>query len=125
LATHPIIGLTRESGIRRLVDHWSSSLGIELRYSFTVQSINTVLSMVNSNLGIAILPSYAMALKGDKNIQILELTDPVIERDISLIKRRGRSLSPAAIKFSQVVRKWVRNQFPNVSAQDDLDQGST
>ena len=125
LATQPIIGLTRESGIRRLVDHWSSSLGIELRYSFSVQSINTALSMVNSNLGIAILPSYAMALKGERNIQTLELTHPVVEREISLIKRRGRSSSPAAVKFSQVVRKWVRNQFPSASAEDNLDQGET
>lgn len=108
----PLVGLTVESGIRRLVDQSFAAMALEPSYAFTVQSINTALSFVDADLGVAILPSYAMTLRGDKNIVAIELGSPTVSRDISLIKRRGRSMTPAAKRFSEIIRKWTRIKFP-------------
>jgi DNA-binding transcriptional LysR family regulator len=64
LATQPKVGLTLESGIRRLVDTIFASNGIDIDYAFTVRSIATALAFVEAGLGVAVLPSYALALKG-------------------------------------------------------------
>lgn len=124
LSGQPKIGLTMESGIRRLVDTIFSRHGIEIEYVFSVRSIATVLAFVEAGLGVAVLPTYALSLKGDRRIKAIPLDGPSVERDICLIKRRGRSLSPAATQFSSTLRKWTRAAFPgnDVLSQDDSQQ---
>jgi DNA-binding transcriptional LysR family regulator len=125
LTVRPKIGLTHESGIRRLVDTIFVSNGIEIDYAFTVRSMSTVLSLVASGLGVAVLPSYALALKGERPIKAMPLGDPSVTRDICLIKRRGRSLTPAAKRFSATVRKWTRIAFPDsAESMRDEDKGT-
>lgn len=129
LAALPKIGLSLESGIRRLVDTIFARNGIDIDYVFTVRSIATVLAFVESGLGVAVLPSYALALKGERRIQALPLNNPSVDRDICLIKRRGRSLTPAAKRFSTTVRKWTRIAFPDNTTSlrhegpDEIDFG--
>lgn len=107
------IGLSTESGIRALVDRALADAGIPGAYDFTVHSINTVLSFVESGLGIAVLPSYAMALRGARRIVAIELVNPVVSREISIVKKQGRSLAPAALKFIEILRKSFRLHFPS------------
>jgi DNA-binding transcriptional LysR family regulator len=113
LAAQPKIGLTLESGIRRLVDTIFASNAIDIDYAFTVRSMATALAFVESGLGVAVLPSYALALKGKRRIVAMPLNSPSVTRDICLIKRRGRALTPAARQFSTTVRKWTRIALPD------------
>jgi DNA-binding transcriptional LysR family regulator len=129
LAAQPKIGLTLESGIRRLVDTIFTSQGIGLDYAFAVRSIATVLAFVEAGLGVAVLPSYALVLGGARKIKAMPLIGPSVERDICLIKRRGRSLTPAAARFSSTVRKWTKLAFrdstgslPGEQPDPDFDQ---
>lgn len=123
LAKHPKIGLTLESGIRRLVDTIFTNQGVDLDYAFAVRSIATVLAFVEAGLGIAVLPSYALAIAGARKVKAVPIIGPSIDRDICLIKRRGRSLSPAAARFSSTIKKWTRVAFPDraVSSEDRKD----
>lgn len=113
LAGQPKIGLTPESGIRRLIDTIFINNGVDINYAFTVRSIATALAFVDSGLGVAVLPSYALALKGERPIKAMLISGPSVTRDICLIKRRGRSLTPAATRFSAIVKKWTRVAFPD------------
>jgi hypothetical protein len=55
----------------------------------------------------------------------MPLGDPSVTRDICLIKRRGRSLTPAAKRFSATVRKWTRIAFPDsAESMRDEDKGT-
>lgn len=108
----PLIGLSNESGLRRLVDSSFEQAGVSPAYKFTLSSIDTTLSFVEADLGVAVLPSYVLALRDNRSIVAVELISPTVTREISIITRRGRSITPAAQKLISIIRKWIRLSFP-------------
>ena len=58
--------------------------------------MTTLLGLVEAGLGVAAVPSLAMPGKDHPTLVSVPLVDPVVTRQMGLIKRRGRSLSPAA-----------------------------
>jgi DNA-binding transcriptional LysR family regulator len=55
-----------------------------------------MLGLVEAGLGVAAVPSLAMPARDHPLLVSVPLTDPVVTRRVGLIRRRGRSLSPAA-----------------------------
>lgn len=55
----------------------------------------TLLAMVEAGVGVAPLPSLAWPAGDHPVLTFRKLVDPVIERDLYLIRRTGRDLSPA------------------------------
>ena len=55
-----------------------------------------LLGLVEAGLGVAAVPSLAMPGKDHPTLVSIPLVDPVVTRQMGLIKRRGKSLSPAA-----------------------------
>lgn len=57
--------------------------------------------MVAEGLGIAILPENSRQLTTNVDVRIVELVDPVISRNISILQYRQPMLSPAAAKMKE------------------------
>lgn len=112
LAGQPIIALTRDSAIRRLMEIGFESAELQLAPAYEVHQIATVLGMVKAGLGIGVLPTYARSGMMAEEIVARPLTDPDIGRDIVLIHASGRSVSPAVSAFIPVLRKAVRRLTP-------------
>ncbi|WP_118135564.1 LysR family transcriptional regulator [Oceanicella sp. SM1341] len=108
----PVITLTRESGIRLLVEIGFESARVALRPAFEVSQITTALSLVEARLGVAVLPTYALAALRDGMVVSRPMTGPAIDRDVTLIHPTGRSPSPAVAAFAGVLRRTVQRQFP-------------
>ena len=58
--------------------------------------MTTMLGLVEAGLGVAAVPSMAMPASDHPLLVSVPLVDPVVTRKVGLIRRRGRSLSPAA-----------------------------
>jgi DNA-binding transcriptional LysR family regulator len=58
--------------------------------------VTTTLGLVEAGLGVAAVPSMAMPGPGHPLLVSVPLVDPIVTRKVGLIRRRGRSLSPAA-----------------------------
>ena len=58
--------------------------------------MTTLLGLVEAGLGVAAVPSLAMPGKDHPTLVSIPLVEPIVTRQMGLIKRRGRSLSPAA-----------------------------
>ena len=58
--------------------------------------VTTALGLVEAGLGVAAVPSMAMPGKDHPILVSIPLVDPVVHRKVGLIRRRGRTLSPAA-----------------------------
>lgn len=95
-----LVTLTRDSGIRLLVEVGFEAARIKLVPAYEVAQITTALAMVEEDLGIAVLPTYAWAGARALNISAAPL-EPAIARDISLITRAGRSIAPAVATFTR------------------------
>ena len=55
--------------------------------------------LVEAGLGVAAVPSMAMPADDHPLLVSVPLVEPVITRRIGLIRRKGRSLSPAALQI--------------------------
>ncbi len=112
----PLITLTRDSGIRLLVELGYESAKISLNPAYEVSHVTTALSMVEAGLGIAILPAYASVAARKSAIAMVPLVKPVITREIVLITPAGRSISPALSSFARFLSKHTVASFPAKAA---------
>ena len=110
----PLITLTRESGIRLLVEVGFEAAQIRLVPAYEVGQITTALAMVEAGLGIAVLPTYAWAGAKAMNLSATALT-PGIARDIAMITRTGRSLAPALSAFARLLAKYTNVSVPGAA----------
>lgn len=112
LAEEELVTLTRDSGIRLLVEVGYESAEITLRPAYEVAQITTALALVEAGLGIAVLPTYARAV-APASIVAKPLVEPAITRDIVMIRPSGRSVSPALSAFEALLRRFVRQLVPS------------
>ncbi|MGO4671747.1 LysR family transcriptional regulator [Bosea sp. 2YAB26] len=108
LAGQPLITLTRDSGIRLLVEVGYETAEVPLRPLYAVSQITTALALVEAGLGIAVLPTYALAMTPHRPIAARPLVEPTIARDVVMIRPSGRSPSPAVLAFESILRGSIR-----------------
>ena len=96
----PMVSLPFESRTRRIIDGAASTAGHTLQHVATVTQFATMMSFVRAGVGIAIVPSGAIAGLLGKDLAVLTLTKPRLSRDVGLIWLRERELTPAAQGFA-------------------------
>ena len=96
LRQHDYISVGRASGNRVLLDQALAGIKERPQAIYEAQHVTTTLGLVEAGLGVAAIPSMAMPGPEHPLLVSVPLVDPVITRKVGLIKRRGRSLSPAA-----------------------------
>lgn len=104
LAGHPVITVRPGYGIRPLIDSTAARAGVRLDVVNEVSFLSTALWMSACGLGASIMPSAYATLSADPLRVVRPLSAPRVSRDIMLVTRRGRSLSPAAQGFVEVMR---------------------
>ena len=104
LAHQPTIAMRRETRIRMQIDQTLGQQGKRLVPTYEVTLINTALAMTAQGLGLAILPDTMLPSDQFPMLMAKPLTRPVITRQVSLLQRSGRTLSPAAAAFVAIAR---------------------
>ncbi|MES2977367.1 MAG: LysR substrate-binding domain-containing protein [Pseudomonadota bacterium] len=99
LKDKPMIGLVQASGFPALTDPLLLREAGKLNLRFEVGHLGTAVGMVEAGLGATVVPAYVGALMRSTRARFIELKDPVVERDVELVWRAGRSLSPGTAAF--------------------------
>jgi len=81
--------------------------GFEPRMACESGELETVRALVAAGLGVALLPELA-ARRARPECALLRVRRPKIERQLSLIAKRGHTASPAAVAFEELLRKACR-----------------
>lgn len=110
LAGAPLIGFARDNALGVVIEQSLAASGARLRPLYEVASIATATALVAQGLGVAILPSYARQLQMGERIRYRPLVDPVVKRDLCLLRLRDRSMPPAAQRFIEVVLAGLRER---------------
>ena len=92
------------SGSRPLIDAALARFGIDANIVQEIGHPATLFPMVESGIGISILPALALPLPQGNHLRVKRLT-PVVERQLMLAQRKNRSLSTAAQALWEVVRE--------------------
>jgi DNA-binding transcriptional LysR family regulator len=103
LANHSVITVRPGYGIRPMIDATASRAGVVLDIVNEVSFLSTALWMTASGLGGSIMPSAFARYSAYPELVIKTLEGPRVSRDISIVTKRGRSLSAASQHFVDVM----------------------
>ncbi|MCL9647920.1 MULTISPECIES: LysR family transcriptional regulator [Pantoea] len=92
------------SGSRMLVDAILQQLAVRVNVVQEIGHPATLYPMVEAGIGISILPALALPLPSGRKLVVRRLY-PEMNRSLMLIKRKNRSLTPAAEAVWQEVRQ--------------------
>ena len=95
----------RESSVRRMVEVAAARSRVPITVGHETNFMPTALAMVRRGLGISILPESAASTNQDDYVRI-PIKKP-LGRQISLLQRADRTLSPAAERFVQMIRNEI------------------
>ncbi len=104
------IGLAADTGIRTMLQATPGLPAMLRSPHFEVSSTGSLHAMVNAGLGVSVLPALAANLKPLDQLAFRQLTGPSLEREICVITRRGRALSPAAQSMLNVIAETLQSQ---------------
>jgi len=96
LYEHDYVSVDKTSGNRLLLDQALAAVAPRTPSVCEARHVTTLLGLIEAGLGVAAVPSMAMPGPDHPLLVSIPLVDPVITRKVGLIRRRGRSLSPAA-----------------------------
>jgi LysR family transcriptional regulator, carnitine catabolism transcriptional activator len=99
----------RESSVRRIVEAAIARERASANIRYETNFMPTALAMARSGLGAAILPESAAGLNV-AGLMRIPFIKPVLHRQICLLERRDRSLSPSAAAFVECLRAHVETQ---------------
>jgi DNA-binding transcriptional LysR family regulator len=103
LEGQPLIGVSRHSGNRQLLDAALTKADVRLNFFYEVNHLTTSLGLVERGLGLSVLPKLATPSGDHPIIVIKQIGDPVIKRTIGIIERRSGRLSPAGQRFRDML----------------------
>jgi len=101
---HDYISLDKTSGNRLVLDQALMRLHPKRPSICETRHVTTMIGQVEAGLGVAAVPSIAMPAAPHPILVSVPLIEPEVLRNVGLIKRRGRTLTPAAIELEKLVR---------------------
>ncbi len=96
LAAYDFISVAQSSGNRLLIDQALAGLAVRPVSVCEAQHVTALLGLVEAGLGVAAVPAMAMPGPDHPLLVSVPLDGPVVTRRIGLIRRAGRTLTPAA-----------------------------
>jgi DNA-binding transcriptional LysR family regulator len=99
-----LLMLDQTSGSRPIIDRVLQDLGVSVEVTQELGHSATVFGLIEAGLGISILPTLALPLPAGSSLVMRPLV-PRAERTVVLIRRRERSLSPAAEAVWHLIRQ--------------------
>ncbi|MBP0048708.1 LysR family transcriptional regulator [Marinobacterium sp. AK62] len=102
--------LSGDTGIRAQLERFSKNglIPIELeRVQIEVSNPAGMAALISKRLGVSLLPALAADTHSFDGLAFIPLDAPVIEREICIITRKGRALSPAAAALLEQVRLYL------------------
>ena len=96
MAQYDTIAVSKSSGNRLLLDQGLAHVPDRKQSIYEAQHVTTMIGMVEADLGVAAVLPLAMPAHDHQLLVSVPLEEPVVTRQVGLIRRRGRSLSPSA-----------------------------
>lgn len=95
----PLVLTDPMTSVRVLVDAAFHALGRVPLMACETTYMMTAVAMVRAGLGVTILPASAREIRAERGLKCRPIDDPAFVRVVSIVKRRERTLPPAALAF--------------------------
>jgi DNA-binding transcriptional LysR family regulator len=102
----PFVAYEKDIATRKATDQLLRNNHVSVEYVGEYDNIETIKRAVEIGQGVAIVPLPAIRHEVEKGtIKVVDLADENLLRPLGIIHKRGRHLSPAAVKFIEVVKR--------------------
>jgi DNA-binding transcriptional LysR family regulator len=107
LGAYPLILTGQDTSVRQILERTLADVRLPIQVAQEVTYMSTALAMVRAGAGVAILPEAAA---GDASgLHRTSIREPILSRSIGVLTRSGRSLSPAAQRLVEALRRTVES----------------
>jgi LysR family carnitine catabolism transcriptional activator len=103
LRAYPLILTGQDTSVRQIIERTLAEQRLPVQVAQEATYMSTAIGMVHAGLGVAILPESALMPEPGTRLRAIAIKDPVLTRDIGILTRTGRSLSPAAQRLVEVL----------------------
>ena len=98
-----LVSLTPGAGIRVLIEQHPEVAALLKPPTYEVSSVSALQPLIERGVGIAVLPTLAARPLLGSGLVFRPLSRPSIRRELYMLKRRGRSLTPAASQMARII----------------------
>jgi LysR family carnitine catabolism transcriptional activator len=102
-----VISLSPSSPHQQEIDRQLGRSRVRVEIGCVANLLETQVALVEADEGIAVIPSFGMALCKDREIVMSRLVNPVVTMDFHQITQRGRSLPEGADEFISFLKTYV------------------
>ena len=102
LSGAPVVGQPAEDSCGLIIDRQLERLGVTPHYGFRSHDNGAVQGMVGAGMGVAIMPLLSVDIH-DRATSIRTTEPALAPRDLSIVWGQGRTLSPLASRFANIV----------------------
>jgi len=106
IQAYPQIALTADTGIRAMLTSVGALPAGEPLYQLS--STTALEALLRQGVGVSTLPALAAHLIASPRLASAPLVEPRVERELCIVTRRGRALSPAAQSMLQIIAATLR-----------------
>jgi len=103
LAELPLVLMDSGTSVRAIVDRAFVAAGRLPIPACEATYMMTAVGMVKAGLGVAVLPASAKEVRAEPSLKSREIDDAAFARPIAVIKKRNRTLPPAAQLFVEQI----------------------
>ena len=107
LRAETLISLPPANPTQQLIDRCLLKAGVVFENRNVVNYLGTVIAIVESGEGIAIVPSFALPACRDRKVVFSRLTNPIVNLDFYQIRSRGRKLPTGAEDFTSFLKTYI------------------
>lgn len=105
LGRHTLVGLHRSNGIRMLIDQHPGIASHYKNPAYEVGSMSSLQPLLAQGFGYAALPALAAGPLMADGLCFKPLIQPVLRRQLYVVKKKGRTLSPAATALVEAMNE--------------------
>src|SRR5699024_282619 len=99
LEHNPIVLLPSNYFLRQLIDTYCAELGIILRPTLEMSTLESLTQMVSEGIGVTILPTPYLDFLNNQRIAKVRLINPVMERKIGFVYRKDKFMCATTRAF--------------------------
>jgi DNA-binding transcriptional LysR family regulator len=109
LAREPLVMMDAQTSVRALLEREMAAAGVPSRPAYEVTYMSTAIGLAKAGLGIALLPTSALEMQALHALERRPIRGAPLAREIGIMARSARTLSPAAEAFLETLAETARD----------------
>lgn len=108
VANENFISLLGSKQLRAICDKYCQAAGIKPNIIFESDSPEAVKKMISANIGVGFWPHFSWGPLDEKNVRLLEITEPNCSRDILITYKKNKADNARVEKFYNFLTEYFK-----------------